>query len=171
MIGIQYFPQDLDIEEKRVMVRLYLNVPLKNNKIQDYTRILLTLPFLKDLVKKKAKIIIVTHLGRPKGIKSSSMSLLPIYKYLKEKIKTNIYFFTGEINNETKEKSSHLKSGEILLLENIRFFKGETENDENFGKIIASLGDIYINKTDTESVNDLMIKNNHAYEYHGGTKK
>ena len=145
MIGIQYFPQDLDIEEKRVIVRLDLNVPLKNNKIQDYTRILLTLPFLKDLVKKKAKIIIVTHLGRPKGIKSSSMSLLPIYKYLKEKIKTNIYFFTGEINNETKEKSSHLKSGEILLLENIRFFKGETENDENFAKIIASLGDIYIN--------------------------
>ena len=145
MIGIQYFPQDLDIEEKRVIVRLDLNVPLKNNKIQDYTRILLTLPFLKDLVKKKAKIIIVTHLGRPKGIKSSSMSLLPIYKYLKEKIKTNIYFFTGEINNETKEKSSHLKSGEILLLENIRFFKGETENDEIFAKIIASLGDIYIN--------------------------
>ena len=90
MIGIQYFPQDLDIEEKRVIVRLDLNVPLKNNKIQDYTRILLTLPFLKDLVKKKAKIIIVTHLGRPKGIKSSSMSLLPIYKYLKEK---NKYLF------------------------------------------------------------------------------
>ena len=103
------------------------------------------LPFLKDLVKKKAKIIIVTHLGRPKGIKSSSMSLLPIYKYLKEKIKTNIYFFTGEINDETKEKSSHLKSGEILLYLILAFFKRETENDENFAKIIASLGDIYIN--------------------------
>ena len=145
MIGIKYFPQDLDIEEKRVIVRLDFNVPLKDKKIQDYTRILLTLPFLKNLVKKKAKIIIITHLGRPKGVKSSEMSLLPIYKYLKEKIKTNIYFFTGEINDKTKEKSSHLKSGEILLLENIRFFKGEAENDEAFAKTIASLGDIYIN--------------------------
>ena len=145
MIGIKYFPQDLDIEEKRVIVRLDFNVPLKDKKIQDYTRILLTLPFLKNLVKKKAKIIIITHLGRPKGVKSSEMSLLPIYKYLKEKIKTNIYFFTGEINDKTKEKISHLKSGEILLLENIRFFKGEAENDEAFAKTIASLGDIYIN--------------------------
>ena len=145
MIGIKYLPKDLDIKDKKVIVRLDLNVPLKDKKIQDYTRILLTLPLLNNLVKKKAKVTIITHLGRPQGLRDNEMSLLPIYKYLKKKINTNIYFYTGEINNETKEKSSHLKAGEILLLENIRFCKGETENDETFAKKLASLGDIYIN--------------------------
>ena len=121
MIGIKYLPKDLDIKDKKVIVRLDLNVPLKDKKIQDYTRILLTLPLLNNLVKKKAKVTIITHLGRPQGLRDNEMSLLPIYKYLKKKINTNIYFYTGEINNETKEKSSHLKAGEILLLENIRF--------------------------------------------------
>jgi phosphoglycerate kinase len=70
---------------------------------------------------------------------------MPIYKYLKEKIDSNVYFFMGAIDNETKNKSSYLKSGEILLIDNIRFFKGENENDDDFAKKLASLGDIYIN--------------------------
>jgi phosphoglycerate kinase len=145
MAGIKYFPKNLDIKEKTIIVRLDLNVPLKNKKIQDHTKILLALPFLKDLIKRKAKIIIISHLGRPKGVKVGELSLVPIYKYLKEKINTNIYFFMGKIDDETRDKSSYLKSGEILLLDNIRFSEGEIKNDENFAKKIASLGEIFVN--------------------------
>jgi len=145
MPGIKYFPSNLNIEDKTIVVRLDLNVPLRNKEIQDDSRITQVLPFLNDLIKKKAKIIIITHLGRPNGIKNKDLSLLPIYKFLKDKINTNIYFFMGEINAETKNKSSYLKSGEILLLENIRFFKEEINNDEDFAKKLASLGEIYIN--------------------------
>jgi len=145
MQGIKYFPQELNIENKRIIVRVDLNVPLKDKKIQDYTRIEQVLPFLKDLIKRKSKIILISHLGRPKGIKDSALSLLPIYKYLKEKLNTNMYFYTGEINDDVKTKSSYLKNGEILLIENIRFFKEETENDEQFSKKLGELGEIYIN--------------------------
>ena len=145
MSAIKYLPTDLNIENKSIIVRLDLNVPLKNKKIQDPTRILSSLPLLKNLIKRKAKVIIISHLGRPNGIKNKDLSLVPIYKFLKEQIDTNIYFFMGDINNETKNKSSYLKSGEILLLDNIRFFKGESENEENFAKLLSSLGDIYIN--------------------------
>jgi phosphoglycerate kinase len=145
MSGIKYFPQNLEIENKTILVRLDLNVPLKEKKIQDHTRIISALPFLKYLVEKKAKIIIISHLGRPQGIVKSELSLMPIYKYLKEKIHTNIYFFAGKIDNETKSKSSYLKPGEIILMDNIRFCKGEEENDEIFAKNLASLGEIYIN--------------------------
>ena len=93
MAGIKYFPKNLNIENKTIILRLDLNVPIKDKKIEDYTRILLVLPFLKELVKKKSKIIIISHLGRPNGIKNNDLSLLPIYKYLKEKNQTNIYFF------------------------------------------------------------------------------
>ena len=145
MQGIKYFPQELNIESKRIIVRVDLNVPLKDKKIQDSTRIEQVLPFLKDLIKRKSKIILISHLGRPKGIKDSALSLLPIYKYLKEKLNTNMYFYTGEINDDVKTKSSYLKNGEVLLVENIRFFKEETENDEEFSKKLGELGEIYVN--------------------------
>ena len=145
MLGIKYFPQKLNVEGKKIIVRVDLNVPLKDKKIQDPTRILSSLPLLKNLIKRKAKVIIISHLGRPNGLKNKDLSLVPIYKFLKEQIDTNIYFFMGDIDNETKNKSSYLKSGEILLLDNIRFFKGESENEENFAKLLSSLGDIYIN--------------------------
>ena len=145
MAGIKYLPQNLDIVDKTVIVRLDLNIPLKEKKIQDHTRIDISLPFLKDLVERKAKIIILSHLGRPKDKSESELSLLPIYKYLKKKINTNIYFFMGNIYDETKNKSSYLKQGEILLLENIRFYKGESDNSETFAKKLASLGEIYVN--------------------------
>jgi len=145
MSAIKYLPTDLNIENKSIIVRLDLNVPLKDKKIQDPTKILSSLPLLKNLIKRKAKVIVISHLGRPNGIKDKDLSLVPIYKFLKEQIDTNIYFFMGNIDNETKNKSSYLKPGEILLLDNIRFFKGENENEENFAKILSSLGDIYIN--------------------------
>ena len=145
MTGIKYFPDNLNVEEKVIILRLDFNVPIKDKKIQDDVRILSALPFLKKLVEKKAKIIIIAHLGRPKGIKNKNLSLIPIYKYLKKKINTNIYFYMGDIDDETKNKSSYLKSGEILLLENIRFFKEEEENNDLFANNLASLGEIYIN--------------------------
>ena len=145
MTGIKYFPQNLDIVDKKIIVRLDLNVPLKEKKIQDHTRIDLSIPFLKNLVKKKAKIIVISHLGRPKDRGASDLSLVPVYKYLKEKINTNIYFFAGNIDDETKKKISYLKQGEILLLDNVRFFKGESDDSDTFAKKLASLGEIYVN--------------------------
>jgi len=145
MPGIKYFPYNLNVENKRIVVRVDLNVPLKDKKIQDSTRIEQVIPFLQDLVRRKAKIILISHLGRPKGMRNNALSLLPIYKYLKKKLSTNMYFYTGEINDELNTKSSFLKESEILLIENIRFFKEETENDEKFSKKLGELGEIYVN--------------------------
>ena len=125
MSEIKYFPHNLNVEDKNIIVRVDLNVPLKDKKIQDLTRINQVIPFLQNLVKKKAKIILISHLGRPKGMKDNALSLLPVYKYLKENLNTNMYFYAGEINNNVKEKISYLKGSEILLIENIRFFKEE----------------------------------------------
>ena len=146
MVGIKYFPKDLYVQNKTLILRLDLNVPLKEKKIQDHTRITLVLPFIRELIKKGAKLIVLSHLGRPKRDDKKSLSLTPIYKYLKKEINTNVYFFTGKINSELKEKISYLKNGEIILFENIRFFEEENENNENFSKQLASLGEVYINE-------------------------
>ena len=122
-----------------------MNVPLKDKIIQDDTRIHLSIPFIKKLIEKKAKIIILSHLGRPGGKRVPELSMLPIYKYLKKNLDTNVYFFVGELNSQIEEKFSYQKEGEIILFENIRFFKEETDNDESFSKKLASLCDIYIN--------------------------
>ena len=142
---INFFPEDLKIKDLKVILRLDLNVPIKNKIITDDTRITLCLPFINKLIEKKAKIIIISHLGRPKGVKIPELSLIPVYKFLKDMLKTNVYFFRGTFNNETNEKFSHLKGGEVILMENLRFFKGETEDDEGLAKKLGSLGDIYIN--------------------------
>ena len=145
MDKINFFPENLDIQNQKVILRLDLNVPLKDRVIQDETRITLCLPFLKKLVEKKAKIIIISHLGRPKGLKVPELSLIPIYKYLKKSLQSNVYFFMGNLDDEVQDKFSHLKEGEIILLENIRYFKDEANDDEKFSKKLGSLGDIYIN--------------------------
>ncbi len=145
MDEINFFPENLNIQGKKVLLRLDLNVPMQDKIIQDDTRIRLCLPFIKKLIEKKAKIIIISHLGRPKGVKSSDLSLMPIFKYLKKNLKTKIYFFTGEINDHSQEKFSHMKEGEIILMENIRFFKEETDDDIEFSRKLASLGNIFIN--------------------------
>ena len=145
MDKINFFPDGLEVQNKKIILRLDLNVPLKDRVIEDFTRIDLCLPFVKKLVKKKAKIIIVTHLGRPKGNRDPALSLMPIYKYLKSSLKTNVYFFMGNFDNEVKDKFSHLKEGEIILVENIRYFREEIEDDDSFAKKLGSLGDIFIN--------------------------
>ena len=145
MDKINFFPENLEIQNQKVILRLDLNVPLKDKVIQDNTRITLCLPFIKKLVEKKAKIIIISHLGRPKGVKVPELSLIPIYKYLKKSLQTNVYFFMGNLDGEVQDKFSHLKEGEIILLENIRYFKEEGSDDKDFSKKLGSLGDIYIN--------------------------
>ena len=145
MSKIKYFSESQNIQNKTIILRLDLNVPLNEKKIQDNSRILISLPFLKNLIKKKAKIVIISHLGRPKGKKNNELSLSPVYKFLKKQLETNVYFFMGNIKEETKSKFAYLKEGEIILLENIRFYKEESENEDNFAKKLASLGDIYIN--------------------------
>ncbi len=145
MDKINFFPDNLDIKNKKIILRLDLNVPIKDKIILDDTRVALCLPFIKKLVEKKAKIIIISHLGRPKGVRDPELSLAPIYKYLKKNLPTNVFFFTGNFNDESESKFSYLNEGEIILIENIRFFKEETTNDEYFSKKLASLGDIYIN--------------------------
>ena len=145
MDKINFFPDNLSVQKQKIILRLDLNVPLKNKIITDDTRIALCLPFIRKLIEKKAKIIIISHLGRPKGVRDPALSLMPVYKYLKKKLKTNLYFFMGNFDDEVKDKFSHLKEGEVMLIENIRYFKEETDDDENFSKKLASLGDIYIN--------------------------
>ena len=121
-----------------------LNVPIFDGSIKDHTRIDLSLPLINSLLKKQAKIIIISHLGRPKKDKKNDLSLLPIFNYLKEKIDTKFYFYTSEINKNTLKEISFLKKKEILFLENIRYQRGEIENDELFAKI--SFGEIFINE-------------------------
>ena len=144
MDKINFFPNDLNVQSKKIILRLDLNVPLKDKVIKDFTRIDLCLPFIKALIKKKAKIIIISHLGRPKE-KNPAYSLTPIYKYIRKLLQTNVYFFMGNFDDEVKDKFSHLKEGEIILIENIRFFKEEIDDDDNFSKKLGSLADIYIN--------------------------
>ena len=145
MHKINYFSETSEVQNKTILLRLDLNVPIKNKIIQDETRINLSLPFIKKLIQKRAKIIIISHLGRPKGRQVPELSLIPIYKYLKKKLDANVYFFMGQLDGEIREKFSYQKEGEVILLENIRFYKEETENDEKFSKKLASLCDIYIN--------------------------
>ena len=145
MDKIKFFPDDLNVQNQKLILRLDFNVPIKDGMIKDDTRIKLCLPFINKLIKKKAKIIILSHLGRPNGLKEPTLSLMPIYKYLKKTLKTNVYFFMGNLDDGVNDKFSHLKEGEIILIENIRIFKDEANDDENFSKKLASLGDIYIN--------------------------
>ena len=145
MNGIKYFPKDLEIKSKRVILRVDFNIPIRSGKILDSTRILLVVPFLKELIERKSKIILISHLGRPKGKNEKDLSLKPVFEYLKDQIKSNIFFHIGSVDEEARNKSLNLKEGEVLLLENIRFFKEESENEDNFAKKLASLGDIYVN--------------------------
>ena len=146
MSNLKIFSEDLKVSNKRIIVRLDLNVPINNFKIEDNTRIKIIEPFINKLIEKKAKIIIISHLGRPKGKIVKEMSLKPIYDYLKKNLLGNISFYQGEINNDAVNASKNLIPGEVLLIENIRFFKEEENDDENFAKNLSKLGDFYINE-------------------------
>ena len=145
MSDLKIFTNDVAVSGKRVIVRLDLNVPINNLKIDDHTRIKVVEPFINKLIKNKAKIILLTHLGRPNGEIVSKLSLKPIFKYLEKNLDGKIYFYGKNIDDEAINVSKKLKSGEVLLIENIRFFKEENRDDEIFAKNLSKLGDIYIN--------------------------
>ena len=145
MSEIKTFKDSVDVANRRVILRSDLNVPIVKNKIQDVTRIKICLPFIERLLKKGAKVLLISHLGRPKSSDDRSYSLYPIYEYIKKNIKNNIYFHPEKIDNKTKNKISFLNQGEMILFENIRFNSGEIQNDENFAQNLSSIGDIYIN--------------------------
>ena len=146
MSGLKIYSEEIPIKNKRVIVRLDLNVPINNSKIDDDTRIKIVIPFVNKLIRNKAKVILITHLGRPKGKIVSELSLNPIYDYLKKNLNGKVYFYQKTIDNKAIDISKSLKPGEVLLFENIRFFKEEENDEETFAKTLSKLGDIYINE-------------------------
>ena len=151
MSGLKIYSEEIPIKNKRVIVRLDLNVPINNSKIDDDTRIKIIEPFLIKLIENKAQIVLLSHLGRPKGKVVPELSLYPVFLYLKKKLKTNLFFYKNKIDHDAIEASKKLKPGEILFFENIRFFKEEEEDEETFAEILSKLGDIYINEAFSSS--------------------
>ena len=133
-----------NIEDKIVLLRLDLNVPLKNGVITDTNRIDKIIPTLNFLVKKKAKILIISHVGRPGGKVVKELSLKPISKFIQEKIKKEVFLIEENIFNLDRDKI-FTSSKEVIFLENIRFYPEEEANDDKFSEKLASLGEIYVN--------------------------
>ena len=146
MSDLKIFSSDISVSGKRVIVRLDLNVPINNSKIDDDTKIKVIEPFVNKLIENKAKVILLSHLGRPKGKVVSELSLKPIFNYLEKKLNGKIYFYQEKIDSKAVDASNKLKPGEVLLFENIRFFKEEESDEETFAKNLSRLGDIYINE-------------------------
>lgn len=138
--------KDVDVRSKRVLVRVDYNVPLDaNGNVSDDKRITASLPTINYLLEQGARIILCSHLGRPKGEVKKEFSLAPVAKRLKELLpNVNIYFASDCIGEEAERKAAALKDGEILLLENLRFHKEEEKNDPEFAKKLASLAEIYV---------------------------
>jgi phosphoglycerate kinase len=137
--------EEINLNNKKILLRLDLNVPLDNGRITDTTRIEKILPTLKFLIKQNSKIIILSHVGRPKGKVINELSLKPICEDLGKKLNQNVKLITkniNEINNKDLFKNIEEK---IVMLENIRFYFEEEKNDPKFAKHLASLADIYVN--------------------------
>ena len=137
--------QNIVFKDKKVLLRVDLNVPMKNGSITESSRIEKIIPTIKFLIDKKAKIIILSHIGRPKGNIVEGMSLEPISKKLSSILNKEITFSKKTVNNISTLDINKIKSGSILMLENIRFNRGEETNDIEFSKKLSSLGDIYVN--------------------------
>lgn len=140
--------KDFDFKGKRVLVRCDFNVPMDDNQnITDDRRIVSSLPTIEYLMKEGAKVILMSHLGRPKGEANPKYSLLPVAKRLSELLNKDVVFAKDDlvVSDKVKEEISKLNEGDVALLENTRFRKEEEKNEENFAKELASLGDIYVN--------------------------
>ena len=135
---MNYIKNKKDLSGKIVLLRLDLNVPIKNGKITDETRINKILPIFNYLIKKKSKIIVISHIGRPKGKKIEEFSLKPICGILEKKLSKKISLIQEDIYELKKLKLFTKPEDEILVLENIRFYKEEEENSKNFSKQLAS---------------------------------
>jgi phosphoglycerate kinase len=137
---------DLEFEDKKVLVRVDFNVPLDDKgNVRDDKRIVASLPTIQKILKDGGKAILMSHLGRPKGKKVPKMSLAPVAKRLEKLSGKPVKFVNDCIGSEVEKTVSELKPGECLLLENLRYYAEETDNDPNFAKKLASLGDVYVN--------------------------
>ena len=138
--------QDVDLRDKRVIIRADFNVPLDDAlQITDDTRIRSTLPTINRAVDEGAKVILCSHLGRPKGKPDPKLSLAPIAKRLQRLLGKEVTFAPDCIGTAVEGLVARMKPGDVLLLENLRFHPGEEKNDEAFSRALASLGDVYIN--------------------------
>jgi phosphoglycerate kinase len=134
-----------NLNKKKVLLRLDLNVPLKNGIITDETRIKKILPIIEYLLNKNAQIIIISHIGRPKGKINKALSLKPICENLEKKINKKIQIVIEDIFNLNKEDLFKDPKTQIVFLENIRFYEHEEKNDISFAKKLANLGDLFVN--------------------------
>ncbi len=134
-----------NLNKKKVLLRLDLNVPLQNGVIADTTRIDKIIPIIKFLLKKNSKILIISHIGRPKGKINKELSLEPVCKNLEKKIDKKIKLVNKNIYELKREDLFKDNKNQIIFLENIRFYDGEEKNDLNFSKKLASLADLFVN--------------------------
>ena len=138
--------KQVNLKGKKVIVRVDFNVPLNDNQeVTDNTRIIGALPTIKKLINDGAAVILMSHLGRPKGEKNPKYSLEPVAKELSSLMQMPIKFVPEVLSNSVKKTASNLESGEIMLLENLRFCPGETKGDTNMAKELASMADVYVN--------------------------
>ncbi|HEV7464471.1 MAG TPA: phosphoglycerate kinase, partial [Methyloceanibacter sp.] len=136
----------VDVEGKRVLVRVDFNVPIEAGGVADATRIDRVLPTIAKLARKGAKVVVLSHLGRPKGVPTPETSLQPVAAKMQELMPgTTVRFVGASFGDETKRAVNALQVGEVAVLENLRHHKGEEKNDPEFAKALAALGDIYVN--------------------------
>ncbi len=136
--------RDIDVRNKRVLTRVDFNVPIKDGKVTDDTRIVASLPTIRYLVEQGAKVVLMSHLGRPKGREEKS-SLRPVAARLEQLLGRPVMFAPDTIGPEVKQIVDQMKPGDVVLLENVRFYPEEEKNDPEFAKKLASLGDVYVN--------------------------
>lgn len=138
--------KDIDLKNKKVFVRCDFNVPMDENKnITDNRRIVAALPTIKYLLEQNCKVILCSHLGRPKGEVKEEFSLKPVAKELSKLLGQEVIMANDVIGKDAETKAANLKNGEVMLLENVRFHREETDNDPEFAKKLASLAEIYVN--------------------------
>ena len=137
--------EDIDVNGKRVLVRCDFNVPLKDGVITNDKRIVAALPTIQYLISKGARVILCSHLGRPKGEVLPEYSLKPVAVRLSELLGRAVIIADDVVGSDAKVKAANLKDGDVMLLENVRFEKGETKNDPELSKAFASLAEIYVN--------------------------
>jgi phosphoglycerate kinase len=146
MSKLKALDESLNLTNKRIILRLDLNVPMEQGKVTDKSRINKIIPIIKKFINEKAKVILISHLGRPRGKRDEKLSLKPLTPILENLLNTKVHFSNESYGSSVVDKSKKIKTGEVLLLENIRFNKEEEANEKIFAKELAKIGDIYVNE-------------------------